>query len=152
MQSTLDSTTSSLSVIVYLNFFTAHATELPAEYLLLQQRRPRSCDEYRSSNFVRQPLSWLGVTQGQTAQRHRQLPLRPAPVRLGEQRRVRGDVFQPVQVEGNPSRRFDFDLRVCRASRSTVLITRSGAIFRALRHRPSVPSGPRPVPHPVPRP
>ncbi len=42
----------------------------------------------------------------------------------------------------NPSRRLDFDLRVCRASVSTVEITRSGATFRAIRHRPSVPSEP----------
>jgi len=40
----------------------------------------------------------------------------------------------------NPSRRLDLLLRVCRASRSTVLITRSGATLRAIRHRPSVPS------------
>jgi hypothetical protein len=42
----------------------------------------------------------------------------------------------------NPSRRFDFDLRVCRACRSTVLIILSGATLRAIRHRPSVPSLP----------
>ena len=42
----------------------------------------------------------------------------------------------------NPSRRLDLHLRVCRASRSTVLITRSGATLRAIRHRPSVPSDP----------
>ena len=40
----------------------------------------------------------------------------------------------------NPSRRLDLHLRVCRASRPTVEITRSGATFRAIRHRPSVPS------------
>ena len=34
------------------------------------------------------------------------------------------------------------DLRVCRASRSTVEITLSGATWRAIRHRPSVPSLP----------
>ena len=42
----------------------------------------------------------------------------------------------------NPSRRADFDLRVWRASGSTVEITRSGATRRAMRHRPSVPSEP----------
>ena len=42
----------------------------------------------------------------------------------------------------NPSRRFSRDLRVCRDSGSTVEITRSGATFRAIRHRPSVPSDP----------
>ncbi len=42
----------------------------------------------------------------------------------------------------DPSRRFDFDLRVCRAWVSTAGITRSGATFRAMRHRPSVPSLP----------
>ena len=54
----------------------------------------------------------------------------------------------------NPSRRFDLDLRVCRAWRSTVLITRSGTTFRAIRHRPSVPSescaGSRPARRPAP--
>jgi len=43
-------------------------------------------------------------------------------------------------MAAEPSRRLDLDLRVCRASRSTVLITRSGATFRAIRHRPPVPS------------
>ena len=42
----------------------------------------------------------------------------------------------------NPSRRLDLHLRVCRACGSTVLITRSGATLRAIRHRPSVPSLP----------
>ena len=42
----------------------------------------------------------------------------------------------------NPSCRFSRDLRVCRDSGSTVEIIRSGATFRAIRHRPSVPSDP----------
>jgi hypothetical protein len=48
-------------------------------------------------------------------------------------------IFQDAPGE---SRRFDFGLRVCRAWGSTVLITRSGATFRAMRHRPLVPSLP----------
>ena len=51
------------------------------------------------------------------------------------------------QVPTNPSRRADLDLRVCRASVSTVEMTRSGATRRAMRQRPSVPSEPSPVPH-----
>ena len=50
--------------------------------------------------------------------------------------RVRGEVRR------YPSRRASGDLRVCRASGSTVLITRSAATLRAIRHRPSVPSLP----------
>ena len=39
-----------------------------------------------------------------------------------------------------PSRRASGDLRVCRASGSTVEITRSSATLRAIRHRPAAPA------------